>query len=94
MSTEGPGNPAVTDHQLRETVERLADLVDGNEAKDIKGLRRRVLTLEEWSEDMKKKWNTLSALSKGIVIGLGINLLGTALVLLTIMKLAGEVGRP
>lgn len=94
MGTEDPGNRAAMDHQLREAVQRLADLVDGNEAKDIRGLRPRVKTLEDWSEDMKKKWNTLSALWKGIVIGLAINLLGTALVLLTIIKLAGEVGSP
>ena len=74
-------------HALVDRVERLEDVVDGNPKKDIKGLRPRVEVLE----DMAKKWRELSLMGKGLMVGLGFNLLATFVTLIAIWRLAAEL---
>ena len=82
-----PGERIPVNGDLRETVERLVEVVDGCPQKDIQGLRPRVKELE----NMAKKWHDLSLMGKGIVLGLGINLIATVGTMLAMLKLAAEL---
>lgn len=79
--------PIPVNGDLRETVERLVDVVDGNPRKDIKGLRPRVRELE----DMAKKWRDLSLMGKGLAIGVTLNLAATIAALIALAKLFAEL---
>lgn len=87
MAELNPGERIPVNGDLRETVERLVDVVDGCPQKDIQGLRPRVKKLEE----MAMKWRELSLMGKGLMVGLGFNLLATFVTLIAIWRLAAEL---
>lgn len=75
-----------TEAEMLEDIARIVDIIDGNEDKDIPGLRARVRDLEAWREEYKKEWTRFKLLLLGIAIGLGAS---TGGIYATLIKILG-----
>lgn len=83
------------DARLREidrNVKRLISVVDGDEERDIKGLRPRTTTLEEKMEKLMEDRRTAVTWIKAFLAGLGLNIAATLILLLTIARRLMDAG--
>jgi len=71
--------------QMNDEVERIAMLLDGDETRDVVGLRLRLKTLEGIVAELKRERTAKDNRDKGIVIGLGLTALTSGGTLATVL---------